>query len=109
MITWAVLFKENCPDIRNSRVIDIVRELEEFGVNVETYDPWADPKEVKKEYGIDLISKEHLRNNGYYDAVVLAVSHNNFLELDYQLLKNNQTIIYDVKGMLPKDIVDERL
>jgi UDP-N-acetyl-D-galactosamine dehydrogenase len=109
VLVLGITFKENCPDIRNSRVIDIIRELEEFGVKVETFDPWADPKEVKDEYGIGLISEDQLKSNGSYDAVVLAVSHKNFLELDYMKLKNNQTIIYDVKGILPQEIVDERL
>ncbi|MDT8394637.1 MAG: Vi polysaccharide biosynthesis UDP-N-acetylglucosamine C-6 dehydrogenase TviB [Bacteroidales bacterium] len=109
VLVLGITFKENCPDIRNSRAIDIIRELEEFGIKVETCDPWADPEEVRKEYGIDLITRLQLANNAAYDAVVLAVSHNDFLELDYQKLKNNKTIIYDVKGILPRDIVDERL
>lgn len=109
VLVLGITFKENCPDIRNSRAIDIIRELEEFGIKVETCDPWADPAEVRKEYDIDLITPQQLANNAAYDAVILAVSHNDFLEFDYQKLKHDKTIIYDVKGILPRDIVDERL
>ncbi len=104
-----ITFKENCPDIRNSRVIDIINELTEFGVKVDTYDPWANPKEVKNEYGISLVSKEQLKTNGSYDAIVLAVAHDSFKELDIRALKKDSGIVYDVKGILPPDIIDERL
>jgi len=104
-----ITFKENCPDIRNSRVIDIISELNEFGVQVETYDPWADPAEVKHEYGIKLIKREDIDKNGPYDAIILAVSHDKFKELDIAALKQKQSIVYDVKGILPAEVVDERL
>ncbi|MCK4569895.1 MAG: Vi polysaccharide biosynthesis UDP-N-acetylglucosamine C-6 dehydrogenase TviB [Bacteroidales bacterium] len=109
VLMLGITFKENCPDIRNSRVIDIIHELEEFGVNVNTYDPWADADEVKKEYGIGLVNDEQLKTNGSYDAIVLAVAHDSFKNIDIQSLKKDKTIVYDVKGVLPMGIVDERL
>lgn len=109
VLMLGITFKENCPDIRNSRVIDIINELTEFGVKVDTYDPWANPKEVKNEYGISLVSEEQLKTNGSYDAIVLAVAHDSFKELDIKSMKGDKTIVYDVKGILPPDIVDERL
>ncbi len=109
VLMLGITFKENCPDIRNSRVIDIIHELEEFGVNVNTYDPWANADEVKKEYGIGLVNDEQLKTNGSYDAIVLAVAHDSFKNIDIQSLKKDKTIVYDVKGVLPMGIVDERL
>jgi UDP-N-acetyl-D-galactosamine dehydrogenase len=109
ILILGITFKENCPDIRNSRVIDIIRELEEFGVNIDTYDPWADAGEVNDEYGINLISDEQLVTHKTYDAVVLAVAHDRFKNFDIKALKKMNTIVYDVKGMLPLEIIDERL
>ncbi len=109
ILILGITFKENCPDIRNSRVIDIIRELEEFGVNIDTYDPWADAAEVNDEYGINLISDEQLVTHKTYDAVVLAVAHDRFKNFDIKALKKMNTIVYDVKGMLPLEIIDERL
>ncbi len=94
-----ITFKENCPDIRNSRVIDVIQELQEFGTDVEVYDPWADSDEVKREYGLDLIDSL----NSKYDAVVLAVAHDKFDGLDIEKLKNgNDTVVYDIKSKLEK-------
>jgi UDP-N-acetyl-D-galactosamine dehydrogenase len=109
ILILGITFKENCPDIRNSRVIDIIRELEEFGVNIDIFDPWANAAEVYDEYGINLISDEQLAAHEAYDAVVLAVAHDRFKDLDIKKLKKQNTIIYDVKGVLPVEIVDERL
>ena len=108
-LVLGITFKENCPDIRNSRVIDIISELTEFGIEVDTYDPWADALEVREEYGIKLIGKEGLENGKTYDAIILAVAHEKFNELDINTLKKDSTIVYDVKGILPMEIVDERL
>ncbi|NVJ47212.1 MAG: nucleotide sugar dehydrogenase [Cytophagia bacterium] len=99
-----ITFKENCPDIRNTRVIDIINELRDYGVNISVYDPWADSTEVKEELSLDLIDKVDLNE---YDAVVLAVSHNEFNELNWNRTQNS--IIYDVKAFLPREIVDGRL
>lgn len=97
VLVLGITFKENCPDIRNSRVIDVIQELQEFGTDVEVYDPWADSAEVKREYGLDLIDSL----NSKYAAVVLAVAHDKFDGLDIEKLKNgNDTIVYDIKSKL---------
>lgn len=107
-LVLGITFKENCPDIRNSRVIDIIREFEAYHVNVDVYDPWASKEEVKHEYNLDLMTSiDELRDN--YDAIILAVSHNEFLELDIPSLKSDIGVIFDVKSLLPKQIVDARL
>jgi UDP-N-acetyl-D-galactosamine dehydrogenase len=98
-------FKEDCPDVRNTRVIDIYNELKNFDINIVIYDPWASPEEVKKEYGI-LISNQI--PVGQFEAAILAVAHKEFLEIDIKSLVENG-VIYDVKGVLPKEIVDLRL
>jgi len=107
-LVLGITFKENCPDIRNSRVIDIIREFEAYHVNVDVYDPWASKEEVKHEYNLDLMtSTSELKEN--YDAIILAVSHNEFLELDIPSMKSEIGVIFDVKSLLPKQIVDARL
>ena len=99
VLVLGITFKENCPDIRNSRVIDVIQELQDFGTDVEVYDPWADSVEVKREYGLDLIDSL----NSTYDAVVLAVAHDKFDGLDIEKLKNgNDTVVYDIKSKLEK-------
>ena len=98
-------FKENCPDIRNTRAIDVYRELQSFNVNVDVYDPWADPKEVKEEFGFDSIGKP----NKHYHAVILTVAHKEFLKQDLRLLLVDEGVIYDVKGVLSKDQRTARL
>lgn len=108
-LVLGITFKENCPDIRNSRVIDIIRELQEFGMKVDTYDPWANHEEVKNEYDIQLLSDEKLKSNNNYEAIILTVAHDNFNTFDIGSLKNKNTIVYDVKGVLPSELVDERL
>ncbi len=108
VLVLGITFKEDCPDIRNSRAIDIVNELKSYSINVDVYDPWASPEEVKHEYGIDLISdqKDIVKK---YDAVVIAVSHKEFMELDMdEFLKENH-VKFDVKAMLSKDKTDSRL
>jgi len=102
-------FKENCPDVRNTRVIDIVRVLSEYEVCYEIYDPWADPLEVKQEYGVQTIMNVDGLKGGY-DAIIVAVSHSEFFNLNYNSLKKTPfSVIYDIKGVLDKDIVDGRL
>lgn len=105
VLILGVTFKENCPDIRNSRVIDVVAEFNEYSCKVDVYDPWADAAEVKHEYGLNLVSKP----GGDYDAIVLAVAHNEFLKLDIRALGRSNSVVYDIKGLLDKNIVDERL
>ena len=101
-------FKENVPDIRNSKVIDIIKELKDFGCKVDVFDPIADKEEVKSEYGINLIEKEKIYSDNY-EGVVLAVSHNEFKSFDFSFFKKNDSIIYDIKGIIDRSIVDERL
>ena len=111
VLVLGMTFKENCPDIRNSRAIDVIRGLEEFGCNVDVYDPWADAGETKAEYGIDLLPGidvlKKLKNN--YDAVVLAVAHDRFDELDFNKFSKDRLVIYDIKNYLPRNIIDARL
>jgi UDP-N-acetyl-D-glucosamine/UDP-N-acetyl-D-galactosamine dehydrogenase len=107
VLVLGITFKENCPDIRNSRVIDVINELKDFECNVDVFDPWADAAEVKHEYGVDLIST--LDGQAPYDAIVFAVSHNEFRELDFKSLKKDNAVIFDIKGTVDKAQVDERL
>lgn len=90
-------FKENCPDVRNTKVVDVIRNLEDYGINVSIYDPWANPDEVKHEYGLETSTKQPFKK---YDAIVLAVSHQEFENLNIKNLLYENGIIYDVKGIL---------
>ena len=98
-------FKENCPDVRNTRVIDIYDELKSFDINVDVYDPWVDSLEVKNEYGIDIL--DHQPGMSKYSAIVLAVAHKNFNNINIK--SSQKLVVYDVKGVLPKQNVDARL
>jgi UDP-N-acetyl-D-galactosamine dehydrogenase len=101
-------FKENCTDVRNTRVIDIVRELQSYQVNVSICDPWAEPTKVKDEYGIvttNILSDGSIK----YDAVILAVAHDEFNKLNIRELVNRNSVIYDVKSVLSKENFDARL
>ena len=99
-------FKENCPDTRNTRVIDIYKELNSFSLVVDVYDPWANVKEVKIDYNIQLIQEAEYKR---YDAVILAVAHQQFKNLDYKKFKDNGAIIFDTKSFIHRDLVDARL
>lgn len=101
-----VTFKENCPDIRNTRAVDIYDELKSYELDVDVYDPWANSNEVKREYGIDLIDKQDLEK---YEVIILTVAHAEFLTLGIENWKKENGLIYDVKGILPMEIVDSRL
>ncbi len=107
VLVLGITFKENTPDIRNSRVIDVINELKDFKINVDVFDPLADPGEVQEEYGIDLIPNPYI--NAPYDAIILAVAHKDFKQLDFEKLKNKKGVIYDVKAFLPENIVTKRL
>jgi UDP-N-acetyl-D-galactosamine dehydrogenase len=109
VLVLGVTFKENCPDIRNSQVIDIYNELSQFGLSVDIYDPWAKKEEVKNEYGIDLIEAEALAAAGPYSAVILAVSHSEFLKIDLSKLITAKTVVFDTKAVLDRSMVDGRL
>ncbi len=100
-------FKENCPDTRNTKVIDVVNELKDFGVQVDIFDPYAIKKEVKQEYNIDLL--DGMPNFKLYNAIILAVAHNEFKEMDFDSLKNHKIILFDVKGLLDKKLIHGRL
>lgn len=97
ILVLGITFKENCPDVRNTKVVDVIRNLKEYGTNVTVYDPLADPEEVHHEYGLDTTRE---LPSGKFEAVVLTVAHQEFLNLDLDSLKNGQTVIYDVKGVL---------
>ncbi|WP_299101251.1 nucleotide sugar dehydrogenase [uncultured Winogradskyella sp.] len=107
-LVLGITFKENCPDIRNSRVIDIIEELQTYHVDVDVYDPWASAEEVKHEYNLDLIT-DFDKLGTSYDSIILAVSHKEFLELKLDKLKSDTGVIFDVKSLLPIDTVDARL
>ena len=100
-------FKEDCPDVRNTRVIDIYNELKSFDVQVDVHDPWVSYEDVKHEYGIEVLSK--ISEDSQYSAVVLAVAHEKFRGLSIRNLVGDSGVIYDVKGILPKYLVDARL
>ncbi len=109
VLVLGITFKENCPDIRNTKVVDVVNELREFQCDVDVYDPWASAEEVRREYGISLLPGLDAAG-GRYDAVVLAVAHRQFLETDIrQLLSGPTAVVYDIKGVLPKEIITARL
>lgn len=99
-------FKENCPDVRNTKVIDIYRALQEYNVSITVYDPWAVPAIVKKEYGIEVVNELPTEK---FDTAILAVSHKEFEELDVVSLLRSQHVVFDVKGFLKREIVDARL
>ncbi len=100
VLVLGIVFKENCPDIRNSRVIDVICELQDFGCSIDVYDPWADAEEVKHEYDIDMLPGDKLPQFCDYDAVVLAVAHAEFMEIG--LCPTKEQVVYDIKSVLPE-------
>lgn len=105
VLLLGITFKENCPDIRNSKVIDIIHELQDFGVNLDVYDPMADPDEVKHEYGLDLIKNLNTK----YDAIIHAVAHDAFQAIKITEWTKPTAVVYDVKSNIDKSIIDSRL
>ena len=105
ILILGITFKENCPDIRNSRVVDVIQELQSFGTNVEIYDPEADAAEVKHEYDLTLVDSLSKK----YHAIILAVGHQIFNALDWETIKHEKTVVYDVKGILEKNKITARL
>lgn len=99
-------FKENCPDVRNTKVIDIYKALKEYNLDITIYDPWANPEIVRHEYGVDVENELHIEK---YDAVIMAVAHSLFEGMDVLSLLKEQHVVFDVKGVLEKDIIDSRL
>jgi UDP-N-acetyl-D-galactosamine dehydrogenase len=105
VLMLGITFKENCPDIRNSKVVDVIHELQSFGTKVDIYDPQADAEEVKHEYGLSLVPTLTKK----YHAIILTVSHKEFTTLDLKSLSHERAVIYDVKGFLPKSQITARL
>lgn len=105
-LVMGITFKENCPDIRNSKVIDIITELHDFGVQVDVFDPMADTHEVNEEYGINLLAAPQ---NGVYDTIIMAVNHAQFADLNITEIGKSNVVVYDVKSTLPKTVTDGRL
>jgi UDP-N-acetyl-D-glucosamine/UDP-N-acetyl-D-galactosamine dehydrogenase len=105
VLILGITFKENCPDTRNSRVIDVYKELVEFGVNIEVFDPWANKEEVLQEYGISLVEKIDEK----YDGVLLAVAHDEFKSINLESIKNSNSVVFDLKAVWGKGVVDGRL
>jgi len=100
-----VTFKENCPDVRNTKIVDVIKALEDYGITVTTFDPWANPAEVKHEY--NLVSQSNFPSNKF-DVIVLGVAHNEFLNINFNDLRKPTSVIYDVKGVLSEN-VDSKL
>ena len=124
VLMLGITFKENCPDVRNTKIVDVIHALEEYGVNVCVYDPWANPEEVYHEYGIKPLNNINDVQNGelnntpplwslitdhLFDAVILGVAHNEFLDMDFDALKKDACVVYDVKGVLDANRVDAKL
>lgn len=109
VLVLGITFKENCPDIRNSKVVDVVNELADFGCEVKVYDPQASPEEVYEEYGLKLASGEVMSKLGEFQAVVFAVAHKEFCEMKIDKRQLANTIVFDLKGIFPKEQVDARL
>ena len=107
ILMLGITFKENCPDIRNTRAIDIYNELKSYDTNVDVFDPWADSEEVEHEYGIELVKEIESSELGKYSAIILAVSHDKFKVL--QIQKSDDCVVFDVKSFLAKDAVDKRV
>ena len=106
ILILGVTFKENCPDIRNTKVIDIYDELKSYNTNVDIFDPWANKKEVLSKYGIDLIETSDEKK---YDAVILAVAHKEFQNINFEKLRSSSTVVYDTKAFVKRTLVDGRL
>ena len=106
ILIMGITFKENCPDIRNTKVVDIYTTLKEYTNHITVYDPWANAGHVRHEYGLEVVNKLPEMK---YDAVILAVAHKEFLDMDVKSLIKENGVVYDVKGILPRDVVDGRL
>jgi UDP-N-acetyl-D-galactosamine dehydrogenase len=109
VLVMGLTFKENCPDVRNTKIVDILAELAEYDINIDVYDPWVNPSEAKHEYGVELIEQPKKAN---YDAVIFAVAHNEFKALSDDEIKGllkADHVIYDLKYMLDPQLADIRL
>jgi UDP-N-acetyl-D-galactosamine dehydrogenase len=109
VLIMGLTFKENCPDIRNTRVVDIVNEFKEYGANVDVYDPWVNSEEAQHEYGITPVTQPAV---GKYDAIIMAVGHDQFKQMGVELIRKlgrRECVLYDIKSILPRSSVDARL
>ncbi|WP_081817019.1 nucleotide sugar dehydrogenase [Polaribacter sp. Hel_I_88] len=106
ILVLGITFKENCPDVRNTKAVDVIAALKEYGTNVTIYDPWANENEVMYEYGLN---STKMLPNQKYDAIVLTVSHTQFLSIDFSQIKNEKSIVYDVKNILPIGVKNKTL
>lgn len=97
LLMLGITFKENCPDVRNTKIVDVIKALTEYGIKVTLFDPWANPQEVMHEYGLEVVNE---LPGEKFDAVVLGVAHNEFKELDFSKIRNEKSVVYDVKGIL---------
>lgn len=97
LLMLGITFKENCPDVRNTKIIDVIKALKDYGINITIFDPWASPAEVKHEYGLETVTE---LPSAQYDAIVLGVAHNEFKELEFSNIRTANSIVYDVKGIL---------
>lgn len=93
-----ITFKENCPDVRNTKIVDVIRSLESYSTQVTIYDPWVNPQEVQHEYG--LVCHPELVSGSIFDAVVLGVAHKEFMDLEFDSFRKNRSVLYDVKGIV---------
>ena len=111
ILILGITFKENCPDIRNTKIVDIFQTLQEYTSNITIYDPWADVSHVTHEYGITIYNGDYDSLKGNYDAVILGVAHNEFMNKNIrELLKNtNDGVVYDVKCVIDRNLIDGRL
>lgn len=106
VLMLGITFKENCPDVRNTRVVDVINALKDFGLKVSIYDPWADPEEVKYEYGLNI---SNIIPKMKFDTIILSVAHSEFLKLDIRSMVKENSVVYDVKGVLNNELVDKKL
>jgi len=109
VLVLGITFKENCPDVRNTRVVDIIRELEDYGCNVEVYDPWADKDEVSREYNIRLLERISREAMAEYQAIIVAVAHREFGKLAFDTMSREHTVLYDIKGIIDRNLIHARL
>ena len=106
ILVLGVTFKENCPDLRNTKVVDIVNILREYDVNIDIYDPWVDNQELQKEYKVTTIDNIESK---LYDAIIVAVAHNEFKDLELNKITNQDNVVFDLKSLFPKSYSDRRL
>jgi len=109
VLVMGITFKENCPDVRNTKVVDIIAGLNEYHMNITILDPWADKESVHEEYGLSIINSINESAVKQFECIILAVAHNEFLQMDISALRKANSVLFDVKSVLPKQLVDRRL